>query len=172
MKNVILFSLLCIYISAYFGWPFLRMFSGYISGKFLYLPNCKSNTVLTVNSQKDLAPKPSSLIYSLVKLRFFVSLFSEYSRLWASLVTQMVKKSPAMRETWIGSLGREDPLEKGMTSHSTILVGRIPWSEEPGELKSMGSQKVRQDWATGKKKKIQTLAIKSFTRTWVGAFSS
>ena len=121
------------------------MFSGYISGKFLYLPNCKSNTVLTVNSQKDLAPKPSSLIYSLVKLRFFVSLFSEYSRLWASLVAQMVKKSPAMRETWIGSLGREDPLEKGMTSHSTILVGRIPWSDEPGELKSMGSQKVRQD---------------------------
>lgn len=82
------------------------------------------------------------------------------------------KKSPAMKETWIGFLGREDSLEKGVTSHSSILVRRIPWSEEPGGLKSMGSQSQTglSNWK--KKKKIQTLAIKSFTRTWIGTFSS
>ena len=51
----------------------------------------------------------------------------------ASLVAQTVKK-PAMQETWVRSLGQEDPLEKGMATHSGILVWRIPWSEEPGGL--------------------------------------
>ena len=49
---------------------------------------------------------------------------------------------PAMPETWIQSLGWEDPLEKGMATHSNILVWRIPWTEEPGGLKSTGSQTV------------------------------
>ena len=61
---------------------------------------------------------------------------------------QMVKSPPAMRETWVQSLGREDPLEKGMATHSSILAWRIPWTEEPGGLQSMGSQRVREDWVT------------------------
>ena len=51
--------------------------------------------------------------------------------LWASLVAQMVKNLPAMWETWVQSLGQEDPLEKGMVTHSSILAWRIPWTEEP-----------------------------------------
>ena len=57
-----------------------------------------------------------------------------------SLVAQLVKNLPAMRETWVRSLGREDPLEEGMAIHSSILAWRIPWTEEPGRLQSMGSQ--------------------------------
>ena len=53
-----------------------------------------------------------------------------------------------MRETWLQSLGREDPLEKEMATHSSILAWRIPWMEEPGRLQSMGSQRVGHDWAT------------------------
>ena len=62
---------------------------------------------------------------------------------WASLVAQMVKKLPAMWETWVWSLGWEDPLEEGMATHSSILAWRIPWTEESGRLQSMGSQRVR-----------------------------
>ena len=57
----------------------------------------------------------------------------------------MVKNLSAVRENQIQSLGREDPLEKGMATHSSILGWRIPWTEEPGELQSMGSQRVRHD---------------------------
>ena len=53
----------------------------------------------------------------------------------------MVKRLPTMRETWVQSLGREDPLQKEMTTHYTILAWRIPWTEEPGGLQSMGSQR-------------------------------
>ena len=54
----------------------------------------------------------------------------------------MVKNLPAMRETQVQSLGGEDPLEKEMATHSNILAWRIPWTEEPGGLQSMGSQRV------------------------------
>ena len=67
---------------------------------------------------------------------------------WASLVTQLVKNLPAMWKTWFRSLGWEDPLEEGMVAHSIILAWRIPWTEEPGRLQSMGSQRVGQDWMT------------------------
>ena len=60
----------------------------------------------------------------------------------ASLVAQMVKNLPAMQETWVQSLGRENPLEKGIATHSSILAWRIPWTEEPGGLQSVGSQRV------------------------------
>ena len=63
----------------------------------------------------------------------------------ASLVAQTVKNPPAMRETWVQSLGAEDLLEKGMATHSSILASRILWTEEPGGLQSMGSHRVRQD---------------------------
>ena len=60
----------------------------------------------------------------------------------------MVKCLPAMRETWIRSLGWEDPLEKEMAAHSSILAWKIPWMEEPGRLQSMGSQRVGHDLMT------------------------
>ena len=63
----------------------------------------------------------------------------------ASLVAQMVKNLPEMRQTWVQSLGQEDPLEKAMGIHSSILAWRIPWTEKPGRLQSMGSHRVRHD---------------------------
>ena len=60
-----------------------------------------------------------------------------------SLVAQMVKNLSAMQETWIQSLGREDPLEKSMVTHSSILAWRISWTEELGGLQFMGLQRVR-----------------------------
>ena len=64
---------------------------------------------------------------------------------WASLVVQMIKNPPAVQETWVQSLGWEAPLKKGMATHSSILAWRIPWTEEPGGLQSMRSQRVRHD---------------------------
>ena len=58
----------------------------------------------------------------------------------ASLVAQSVKSLPAVQETWVQSLGWEDSLEKEMATHSSILAWKIPWTEEPGGLQSMGSQ--------------------------------
>ena len=55
----------------------------------------------------------------------------------------MIKNPTAMQETWVQSLGQEDPLEKGRATHSSILAWTIPWTEEPGRLQSMGSQTVR-----------------------------
>ena len=63
----------------------------------------------------------------------------------ASMVAQTVKNPPAVQETQVQSLGREDPLEKEMGTHSSILAWRIPWTEESGRLQSMGSQRIRQD---------------------------
>ena len=65
--------------------------------------------------------------------------------MWTSLVAQMVKNPPAMWETWVQSLGWEDPLEEGMATHSSILAGESPWTEEPGGLQSLGSQTVGRD---------------------------
>ena len=60
-------------------------------------------------------------------------------------MAQSLKRLPAMQETWARSLGREDPLEKEMATDSSILAWRIPWTEEPGGLQSMGSQRVGHD---------------------------
>ena len=62
-----------------------------------------------------------------------------------SLVAQMVKCLRAIQETWVRSLGWEDLLEKEMATHSSTLAWKIPWTEEPGRLQSMGSQRVRQN---------------------------
>ena len=64
---------------------------------------------------------------------------------WASLVAQRLKRLPPMQETWVRSLGREDPLEKEMATHSSILAWRIPWTEKPGKLQSMMLQRVGHD---------------------------
>ena len=68
--------------------------------------------------------------------------------LTSSLVAHMVKRLPIMRETQVQSLGWEDLLEREMATHSSILAWKIPWTEEPGRLHSMGLQRVGHDWAT------------------------
>ena len=60
-------------------------------------------------------------------------------------MAQVVKRLPTMQETWVQSLGREDPLEKEMAIHYSILAWKIPWTEEPGRLQSMGLQRVGHD---------------------------
>ena len=72
----------------------------------------------------------------------------EKKNTWVSLVAQTVKNLPAKQETQVWSLGWEDRLEKGIETHSSILAWRIPWTEDSGGLQSMGSQRVRHDWAT------------------------
>ena len=67
------------------------------------------------------------------------------SIVFSSLVVEMVKNLPAMQETQVQSLGWEDPLEKGMTTHSSVLAWRVPWTKEPGGLESTGLQRVRHD---------------------------
>ena len=79
--------------------------------------------------------EPASLRFPALAGRFFST-----SATWASLVAQLVKNPPAVWENWVRSLGWEDPLEKGMATHSSILAWRIP--------QSMGSQRVGQDWVT------------------------
>ena len=66
---------------------------------------------------------------------------------WISLMAQMVKNQPATRETWVWSLGWDNPLEEGMAAHSSILA-RIPWKEEPGRLQPMESQRIVLEWVT------------------------
>ena len=68
---------------------------------------------------------------------------------WVStLVAQMIEHLPTMRETQVQSLGWEDPLRKEMATHSSTLAWKIPWTEKPGRLQSMGSQRIGHDWAT------------------------
>ena len=112
------------------GWCYKKSFPGSLAGKE---PFCNvGNPSLT----PGLAGSPGRGIgYPL-----------QYS--WASLVAQMVKNPPAMWETWVQSLGWEDPLEKGMATYSSILAWRIPWIEEPGRLQSMGLLRVRHNWGT------------------------
>ena len=65
-----------------------------------------------------------------------------------SLVAEIVKNLLAIQETWVQSMGQEDPLEKRMATHSSILAWRIPWTEEPDRLQSLGSQRVRLNCVT------------------------
>ena len=77
-------------------------------------------------------------------------LFDHIVQVWAiraSLIAQMIKNPPAMPQTWVQSLGQEDLLEEKMATHCSIAAWRIPWTEEPGRLQSMRSQRVEHDWA-------------------------
>ena len=88
---------------------------------------------MTTGKNRTLAlTREASVIYSSVYMR-------------ASLVAQTIKNLPAMQESQVQSLGQEDPLVKGMVTHFSILAWRIPWTEEPGGLRSMESQRVRHD---------------------------
>ena len=83
-----------------------------------------------------------------LSLRLDLTFTHYFSETQSSLVAQRLKHLPAMQETWVRSMSREDPLEKETATHSSILAWRIPGTEEPGGLQSMGSQRVRHDWAT------------------------
>ena len=76
----------------------------------------------------------------------------------ASLVAQMLEHLAALLETWVRSLGWEDPLEKEMATHSSILAWSTPWTEEPGGLQSTGLPRVRHDWVTSLSEKLYTLS--------------
>ena len=73
------------------------------------------------------------------------SIYIMFMTIWASLMAQMVKNPPAVQETWVRSLGWEDPLEEGIANHSSTLAWKIPWTEEPGGPQFMGSQRVGHD---------------------------
>ena len=101
-------------------------------------------------------PPPQSCLYWNVHMFFQPSesvemeilIYLTGRTLIASLVAQTVKSLPAMQETQVWSLGREDPLEQGLAAHSSILAWGIPWAEEPAGLWSVGSQRVRHDYVT------------------------
>ena len=118
------------------------------------LPAMPKTRVQSLGWEESLQPTPVFLQKSLVATAYGVAeswtkwLCNLTLSLWASLVAQTVKYLPAMWETWVRSLGREFPLEKEMETHSSTLTWKIPWTEEPGRLQSMGSQRVGHDWAT------------------------
>ena len=113
-----------------------------------------SPSVLPMNTQDwsplgltgwiSLQPKGLSSVFSNTTVQFFSTQLS----LVTSLVAQMVKCLSTMQETRVWSLGQEDPLEKEMAIHSNSISWKMPWTEEPGRLQSMGSQRVGHDWAT------------------------
>ena len=84
----------------------------------------------------------------------------------ASLLAQRVKCLPTIAETWVWSLGQEDPLEKEMAPYSRTLAWKIPWTEKPGRLQSMGLQRVGHDWATSLSLWI-TFALPSYFCTFI-----
>ena len=105
------------------------------------LPNWNINQVLWALSFP--VPKLHLPSFPFSPLPSFFSFFYPFL-----LVAQMVKHLSTMWETWVRSLGQEDPLEKEMATHSSTIAWKIPWMEEPARLQSMGSQRVGHDWVT------------------------
>ena len=93
------------------------------------------------NRYKETAVPPN-ILYFLIQRSLLILTFR---LIRASLVAQRVKRLPTMRETRVQSLGREDPLEKAMATHSSTLAWKILWTEKPGRLQSKGSQRVGHD---------------------------
>ena len=101
-----------------------------------------------LNVYKNIYSEPHRYTIQIQQLIIVTFTQSLPYRVWAFLMAQIVKNAPAIQETWVWSLGWEDPLEEGMATHSSILAWRIPWTEEPGGLQSIGSQRLRHDWVT------------------------
>ena len=87
------------------------------------------------------------LDYGQAQTSMLPSIDMDYHRHWDSQVAPVVRSPSAMQEIWVWSLGWEDPLEEGMAAISNIFAWRIPWTEEPGGLWSIGSQRVGYDWS-------------------------
>ena len=125
----------------------------FFKGEILYSP-----PNLDVSVCRKLYKNLDQLPFSNYKSGFLSSLFCSCSR--ASLKAQMVMNLPAMHKTWVWSLGWEDPLGKGIATHSSILAWRIPWREEPGGLQSMGSQRVWYNWMPNTKEQKDSGTIR------------
>ena len=119
-------------------WPLRNRFPSFLT----YLFSCLQLPVILDNSFKR-----QMQLFRLLK-GSGQWLFAASYYCGVSLMVQRLKRLPAMKETWVRSLGWEDPLEKEMATHSSVLAWRIPWTEEPGGLQSTGSQRVRHDWVT------------------------
>ena len=126
------------FLTVKYSW-FCRQLPFFLSGSCL-LSNVPRCPLTSTACTSDFS------IFSLLRATSPVTILAVSS--WASLVAQLVKNLPAVQETWVRSLGGEDLLEKGMTTHSSILAQKIPWTEKTGGLQSMGLQRVRHDWAT------------------------
>ena len=106
---------------------------------------------LSFQSQRKAMPKNAwgfQFIHIFINTCYSIFLMATLMGIRTSLVAQRLKSLPAMQETWVRSLGWEDPLDKEMATYSSILAWRIPWTEEPGGLQSTGLQRVGHDWAT------------------------
>ena len=110
---------------------------------WLFLENVLHNCpFLPISTATFLIPLPYFIVSDFVLGNQIIFLKTYF------MVPPPLFRLPGLRETRVRSLGREDPLEKEMATHSSTLAWRIPWREEPGRLQSMGSQRVRHDWAT------------------------
>ena len=123
-------------------WFEVRLFSSHGQSKISGLLNLPSMAWLSlcVSFRID-----KSLLSCFAPFPMNISSSSRTIFLQASLGAQTVKNPPAMQETWVPPLGGEEPLEKGMATYSSILAWRIPWTEQPGGLQSLGSQRVGYD---------------------------
>ena len=150
------------------------MFSG-IPGLYQWAQSTPSCLVLTTNSgtQCHMPPREqtclwSGVIHSQHRIPFSIySFVCNYIKTWASLAAQWWGIHPPVQEPWVQSLGWEDPLGKGMATCSGILAWEIPWTEEPGGLPSMGSQRVRHNLVTQQQQYIKTYMLKKKSYKWI-----
>ena len=122
---------LCLCVSIFF----FRFFS--IIGYYRILNIVSPPLTSGDRPSRQKVSKVTEILTDTIEQLYFIDICRS---LWASLVTQMLKNTPAVWETWVQSLDWEDPLEKGMATHSRILAWRIPWTEKPDRLQFMGSQ--------------------------------
>ena len=128
--------------------PLTREMSPSSSSCLILLDNCHWERGVAERERAGTCFYFSQKAHCATLIQHFHLYYQHFLIYWASLVAQRVKRLPAMRETWVRSLGREDPLEKGKATHSGTLVWKIPWTEKPGRLQSIGLQRVGHDWAT------------------------
>ena len=129
-------------------WLVPTAWSHYLPSWPSYYPNDLPATETKLSSLSRCHPSQERTAFSAAYPVFTLTKNNMYYRSRASLVAQRLKRLPAMQGTWVQSLGQEDPLEKELATHSSILAWRIPWTEEPGGLQSTGLQRVGHDWAT------------------------
>ena len=154
-----LWTIFLIYFFIFFNFTILYWFchvSTWIHHRYTHVPH----------------PEPSSFL--LPPSLYWISFYSFRTKAsqWmyaASIVAQTVKHLPIMQETKVWSLAREDALEKEMATHSSTLAWKIRWTEEPGGLQSMRSQRVGHDWVTSlslSQRKGETEDTKEWAKTW------
>ena len=119
--------------------PSRRLFRAGVKCSVLYSVEYKGLNCFPMELKKTILSKCGETLFPICELLFLLGMYG------ASLVAQTVKNLPVMQEAGVRSQGQEDPLEKGKGTHSNILARRIPQTEEPGGLQSMGSQRVRHD---------------------------